>query len=396
MPVGTQMDAAGTDLAVAQVTVQERGGLITERTRGGNAVFEPQRLRIARRGAPVAVAALVVVVEAFLDVQAGQVELEVCIRLPLQCGTDAIALTRLLKQGGVDRGGKHPGIVADHGSGKAGACHIVVTEDLHTITAQHALRMHHRGEHAERFILVFPAVQRGGIGLAFFGTIVVPVAHGAGERVALQLQRLARVHDHGAADRALINARLRRLVDLHQAHHLRCQRAVVERAAVRVVGVAAPAGGGDGLAIEQHAVERRVGTEDADFFAFAELAVHGDAGEPRQRLGDVGVGEFADVFGADRIDDGIGIALDVERLAQAGLVPDNLDFVQRGHRGIGGRGVLRNCRGWRLCRRCCGLLLRKRRKRQRATHCYATDQQSADRCAQWHAPWWLPVRGGAG
>lgn len=242
MPVCTQVDAAGGDIAVAQVAIQERGGLIAERPGGGHAIFEAQCLRIARVGAPVAIAALVVVVEAFLDVQTGQIELEVGIGLPLQRRTDAVALAGLLEQRGIDRGGEHAGVVADHTRRKPGAGDIVIAEDLHAVAAQDTLRMHHRGEHAKCFVLVLPAVQRRCVGFAFLGTVVVAVAHRAGQRIALQVQRPARVHDHRAADGAFVDARFRRLVDLHQPHHFRRQRAVVERAAIRVVGVAAPTG----------------------------------------------------------------------------------------------------------------------------------------------------------
>lgn len=339
MPIGAQVDATGTDLAIAQIAVEIGVGLIPERTRSGDTVFEAQGLRIARRRAPVAVAALVVVVEAFLDVQTGQIELEIAVRLPLQRRADTVALARLLEQRRVDRRRKHAGVVADHTGRKPGALHIVVAENFHAVAAQNALRMHHRGKHAQRLVLILPAIQRRCVRLAFVGTIVVAITHGAGERIAIQIERFARMHDHGAADGALVDARFGRLIDLHQADHFRRQRAVVERAAVRVVGVAAPAGRRNGLAIEQHAIERRVGSQDADLFALAELPVHGDAGQPRQRFGNIGIGKLADILGADRIDDRIGVAFDVERLAQAGLVTHHLDFVQGGDRGLVCGGV---------------------------------------------------------
>ncbi|UOS98126.1 hypothetical protein LZZ50_16630 [Xanthomonas arboricola] len=111
------------------------------------------------------------------------------------------------------------------------------------------------------------------------------------------------MHDHGAADRAFVDARFRGLVDLHQADDFRRQQGVVEGTAAGVGRVAAPIARGDGLAIEQHAVQGRVGAVDADLFAFAELAVDADAWQVRQRFGSIDVRELADVFGADRIDD---------------------------------------------------------------------------------------------
>lgn len=234
--------------------------------------------------------------------------------------------------------------------------------------------MHHRGKRAQRLVLILPAIQRRCVRLAFVGTIVVAITHRAGERIAIQIERFARMHDHGAADGAFVDARFGRFIDLHQADHFRCQRAVVERAAVRVVGVSAPAGRCNGLTIEQHAIERRIGTEDADFFALAELPVHGDAGQPRQRFGNIGIGKLADILGADRIDDRIGVALDVERLAQAGLVTHHLDFVQGGDRGTG--------LWWCLLLRGCGLLLRKCGKACDAGQAGATHEQAPDSSTQ--------------
>nr|WP_244812124.1 hypothetical protein [Xanthomonas arboricola] len=118
------------------------------------------------------------------------------------------------------------------------------------------------------------------------------------------------MHDHGAADRAFVDARFRGLVDLHQADDFRRQQGVVEGTAAGVGRVAAPIARGDGLAVEQHAVQGRVGAVDADLFAFAELAIDADARQVRQRFGSIDVRELADVFGADRIDDRVGRALD--------------------------------------------------------------------------------------
>ena len=165
-------------------------------------------------------------------------------------------------------------------------------------------------------------------GLPLLRTIVVVVAQRAAQRVRRQVQRLAGVDDHRAADAALVDARLRRLVHLHVADDFRRQQGVVEGAAAGVGRVAAPVAGGDGLAIDQHAVQRRIGTVDADLLALAELAIHRDARQMRQRLGGVGVGELADVFGADRIDHGVGIALDVECLLQALAIAGDGDCLQ--------------------------------------------------------------------
>ena len=47
-------------------------------------------------------------------------------------------------------------------------------------------------------------------------------------------------------------------------------------------------------------------------------AVDRDARHALQRLGDRTVGQRADVFGGDRVDDGVGVALDVLRVGEAG------------------------------------------------------------------------------
>ena len=54
-----------------------------------------------------------------------------------------------------------------------------------------------------------------------------------------------------------------------------------------------------------------------DALAFAELAVDDDAGHALQRLGEILVREFADVFGVDRVDHADRFALGLERFAQA-------------------------------------------------------------------------------
>jgi hypothetical protein len=51
------------------------------------------------------------------------------------------------------------------------------------------------------------------------------------------------------------------------------------------------------------------------------------AGDALQRLGQIGVGELADIFGADGIDDADGIALGVDRVLQAGADARNDDDV---------------------------------------------------------------------
>jgi len=103
------------------------------------------------------------------------------------------------------------------------------------------------------------------------------------------------------------------------------------------------------MAVEQHAVERGVGAEDRDLLALAEATVDADAGDVRQRFGDVAVGELANILSGDDVDDGVGVALHRDRLLQRPAIPGDDDVVccailrigglGRGRRG--GRRVLR-------------------------------------------------------
>ena len=89
--------------------------------------------------------------------------------------------------------------------------------------------------------------------------------------------------------------RVRRLVDDHRAHEL--GRILVELDAAVVAGA-------DLLAsVEQRGRESGVGAAQADRRGAAFRALRRQARQARDRFGDAGVGQLADVFGRNRLDD---------------------------------------------------------------------------------------------
>src|SRR5690606_27985479 len=114
-------------------------------------------------------------------------------------------------------------------------------------------------------------------------------------------------------------------VDLHRRDRLGGEVAEVERAA---------AGDGGHLpAVEQHQGEGGADAAHRHLRAFAVVTVDRHAGDALQRLGQVGVGELADVLGDDAVDDAGGIALEVHRRLQAAADAGDDDGVQVG--GLG-------------------------------------------------------------
>lgn len=85
---------------------------------------------------------------------------------------------------------------------------------------------------------------------------------------------------------------------------------------------------------------------DGDGAAFAVVARNLDAGDALQRFGDVVVGQLADVFGDDGIDDLLGVLLDQLRLGDAAAGSGDLHRVQL----LGGRFRRRGGRGGRILR----------------------------------------------
>ncbi|MND94875.1 hypothetical protein D3C80_871100 [compost metagenome] len=151
-----------------------------------------------------------------------------------------------------------------------------------------------------------------------------------------QVQRSTGRNIDRAADRALVNARFRRLVDLDLANDLRGQQGVVEGPARLIEDE--PVRRGDRLAVQQGAVQRRVGAQDRNLFALPEGAVDRDARNDGDGLGHVRAGELAHILGGDDVDNGVGVALGRDRLLQRRADARDDDFVDRGGRRVLGGG----------------------------------------------------------
>jgi hypothetical protein len=96
--------------------------------------------------------------------------------------------------------------------------------------------------------------------------------------------------------------------------------------------------------VDAHAGEGRAQAPDADVLAFAAVAARQrHARDALHRLGEVGVGELADVLGLDHVDDARGLALDVQGAGQAGAEAGDDHFLDS--IGIGGGGRLRGVLG---------------------------------------------------
>jgi hypothetical protein len=144
---------------------------------------------------------------------------------------------------------------------------------------------------------------------------------------------------HRAADAAFVDARLGALINFDALDDFGCQQRVIERPARGIENE--PVGRRHRLAVEQGAIERRVGTTNADALALAELTIDVDAGHVRQGFRRVLVREFTHVLGGDGIHDGAGLALDLHRLTQAASDARNNDLF---HLGTGRRLRLRDGR----------------------------------------------------
>ena len=142
----------------------------------------------------------------------------------------------------------------------------------------------------------------------------------------------------------------------------RCVRGLVDDHAVDELGrilvefdAAVPAGADLLAAIEQGAAELFGHAADVDHLGAAIDALHGQAGEPGDRVGDADVGKPADVFGTDGFDDRGGFLLGLDRSGDACADARDPDGVQGGGLrrplGLVGRCLLGQYRqGGRQCR----------------------------------------------
>ena len=311
-----------------------------------------------------------------LDVERVELEVQLLVRLELQGQRQRVAVARLVEVVRADRvggdrvrvgqqgGGAGADATRRHGGrwvlrpvgggggdgvGRAAAAIDVVLAGhgavgLDAVAADLFFRTLGRQQEAESAGVVLPAGQARDRRLAAADAVVVEIAHGAAQRQALEVQRLAGDDVHRAADRTFVQTRFRRLVDLDLADQLRCQQRVVEGAAL-LLGHE-PVARGDGLAVQQRAVERRVGAQDGDLLALAEGLVYGHAGDDGDGLGHIGGRELAHVLGGHDVDDGVGIALAVQGLLQAGADAGDHDGLQlAGVSRLGLRRCLGLCRG---------------------------------------------------
>ncbi len=169
--------------------------------------------------------------------------------------------------------------------------------------------------------------------LAVVGEVVIVVLHAAGDLAAVVVERQTRAQVDRAAQATFDHVGRRILVDIDATEQF--GRHVFEAQATAVVG------GKDVATIElgAHLGE----AADGDRAAFAVVARNLDSGDALQRFGHVVVGQLADVFGNDGIDDLLCVLLDQLRLGHAAAGTGDLHGVQllrrriRCRRGSGGR-----------------------------------------------------------
>jgi hypothetical protein len=116
--------------------------------------------------------------------------------------------------------------------GEGGRRHVA--ENLRALAIDSFLVVLRGDRDAPRLGGVLPAVEPGHTRLLVVGLIVVVEAAAGSEGVGIQIQRPARVHEHGAAEAAFGQARFGRLVDLDAADDFRRDLGLVE-AAVRLL-----------------------------------------------------------------------------------------------------------------------------------------------------------------
>jgi hypothetical protein len=145
------------------------------------------------------------------------------------------------------------------------------------------------------------------------------------------------VQDHRAADAAFVDACFRRLEQFGAAEHVRRQQRVVEGTGRIAVGFCA----GDVVAVQLGQDQFRGQATDADVLALAAVAADEDARHALQRIGNVLVGELADVFGGDDLHDRVGVALLVQALLDGVAVALHRHRIEvrRLRRARGRRGV---------------------------------------------------------
>ncbi len=154
----------------------------------------------------------------------------------------------------------------------------------------------------------------------------------ARESHARMIEGLGELDVDRRADRAAGERRIRGLEDVDFVHEVRADGAEVETPG----GVAQC--GRDLAAIVERFVEARseaahgnlrcVAYRGRNAAHRARTAADRDSGHAHHGGREVGIRELADVFGGDRIDDAVGIALDVQALLQRGAQSGDDDFFE--------------------------------------------------------------------
>ena len=194
----------------------------------------------------------------------------------------------------------------------------------------------HAGDHDAHAVFGERAVEHAAhLVAAVFGQVVVVAFGREREALAEAVERPRGAQVDRAADAAFEVGRLGGLQHVGPRDHLGRQHVEGELAAVAV--------GREDAAVQRHDAELGPEAAHVDELAFAAArTLDGDAGDVREGIGDVVVGEAAEVLGDDGVLDDLGAALAVERLderrARAG--DDDFTELRRGRRA--GRG-LRQC-----------------------------------------------------
>ena len=188
-----------------------------------------------------------------------------------------------------------------------------------------------RDQAAQLAVEELAAADERELGIGFLGEIRVHALRGAREVWFGGIERPAR-HDTHGADAAFGHVGGRCLHDFDARHEFDRQIAEVDGAIA----------GGHGQRQRRDAVhfdanQVGLGAAHADAAALAVLARDLYAGDALERFAEILVGEIADVFGGDRVDDLRRVFLEFECVAQACANTGDDDFIDL----FGGLGVLR-------------------------------------------------------
>ncbi len=201
----------------------------------------------------------------------------------------------------------------------------------------------HRQQGAEGVVGPGIGDQRSHTRVGLLGHGVVGRLATGGKRKAAVVERARGAQVDGGPQRALFHIGRGRLACDQLREQVRGEDVEVEAtAAVGAAALVAGAHGGERFhAVDADAGEFRAQATHRDGAAFTGVTGDHHAGNALQRLGQVEVGELADVLGNDGIDHAGFAALDVQRLLDAGAVTGHRDSVQVDG-GLGGRwgGVL--------------------------------------------------------